>query len=369
LPFWVSEWQQAEQISEINSSPRLCVSRPHGRTRSLSTGSKGYVPNKADLVQINSLPAQECDNNMLFNTPPPTNNMVCNSPSRLRSASTSFHEPVSKPSIDSPGGSPINSPTLKPRSRRTHGNKLKTVLRARSSTNPHAPPDPNSFKNPFEKNEKDLEDSMDDMNFKIGSKQPVPPSFKELQQMEERYAEEKKEKERLQRKVKDMESLLFSPLHTFEDPLLSIDMGCKQKGTSTNSDTSSIVNSQPSAIPSMLIESSKHDGGLTPGFSVPLFDCCKSGCCNCLLTFTIPCIPSAKTRAVSEQRSYNCLDVCFSSAYSNRQSIRAKYNLGFAPCADCFLCVFCHCCLVDQTLRELKYHSKCREKNECKINV
>jgi Cys-rich protein (TIGR01571 family) len=51
-------------------------------------------------------------------------------------------------------------------------------------------------------------------------------------------------------------------------------------------------------------------------------------------------------------RDPNCCDVMCANAYDTRQSIRVRYQLGMAPCADCCACVFCHCCVVSQNTRE-----------------
>ncbi|CAM9541909.1 unnamed protein product [Discosporangium mesarthrocarpum] len=70
---------------------------------------------------------------------------------------------------------------------------------------------------------------------------------------------------------------------------------------------------------------------LSPAMDVSLFGCLTDPI-GLALTCCCPCVVSSFTRARIDERECTPLDaLCGSSAYSNRQSLRAKYNKGFSP--------------------------------------
>ena len=91
----------------------------------------------------------------------------------------------------------------------------------------------------------------------------------------------------------------------------------------------------------------------SPSYQEPLFGC-FSDPVGCALTACCPCVVLATFRANLDGRKATLVDyACCANPYQSRQSLRAKFALGFAPLNDCAAFVCCPCCAMHQDVREL----------------
>jgi len=96
---------------------------------------------------------------------------------------------------------------------------------------------------------------------------------------------------------------------------------------------------------------------LSPGYQEPLFGCFGDPT-GCALACCCPCIVAGSTKALLDERPCSVLDaLCMAGAYQNRQSLRAKYKLGFYPLKDCLTACCCGACMLHQEARELAKRS------------
>ena len=92
---------------------------------------------------------------------------------------------------------------------------------------------------------------------------------------------------------------------------------------------------------------------LSPGYDENMFGC-LSDVTGCVLSFCVPCIVAAATKATLDERPCTICDcLCASNPYQNRQSIRSKYKKAYDPIMDCVATICCMCCAVHQDAREL----------------
>eukprot|EP00904_Undaria_pinnatifida_P007301 jgi/Undpi1/3700/HiC_scaffold_16.g07070.m1 len=95
----------------------------------------------------------------------------------------------------------------------------------------------------------------------------------------------------------------------------------------------------------------KANAMMSPGMEVSLFDC-LSDVGGCLMACCCGCIVSGFSAARLDNRECTIFDI-FTNDYQVRQSLRAKYNMGFAPCQDCCSLYWCQCCFIMQTAKEV----------------
>ncbi|CAM9630194.1 unnamed protein product [Choristocarpus tenellus] len=91
---------------------------------------------------------------------------------------------------------------------------------------------------------------------------------------------------------------------------------------------------------------------MSPGMDVSLFDC-LSDPVGLVLSCCCSCVVSAFTRSRLDERECTPFDTCAASAYADRQSLRSKYNMGYAPAPDCLSAMCCQACFTMQTAKEL----------------
>eukprot|EP01083_Nonionella_stella_P157152 509838_1 len=98
-------------------------------------------------------------------------------------------------------------------------------------------------------------------------------------------------------------------------------------------------------------------------FTSGLFDCCDSGCCDCLCAFCFfPCFVGT---VMENKDGTGCCSTCLGitfcgvicSAFS-RKSVRDSYRIEGGICSDCCAMCFCHCCAALQMKREVEVRSK-----------
>lgn len=97
---------------------------------------------------------------------------------------------------------------------------------------------------------------------------------------------------------------------------------------------------------------------LSPGFMEPFFGCFSS-VPGCLLSCCCPCVVAAANEANVAERPVTLVDClfCCPSPYTTRQTLRKKYNMGYAPFNDCAALYCCACCFMHQTTREIAKRS------------
>eukprot|EP00123_Amoebidium_parasiticum_P001245 comp12285_c0_seq1/m.7111 comp12285_c0_seq1/g.7111 ORF comp12285_c0_seq1/g.7111 comp12285_c0_seq1/m.7111 type:complete len:575 (-) comp12285_c0_seq1:715-2439(-) len=212
----------------------------------------------------------------------------------------------------------------------------------------------------------------------LGESGAIPSSPSRIEKLEGEILRLKLERERLEMREKEMTGVLNDSITTFECIGLGSNESTngKPKTNAWTIEFSSeekklgnalpIVTSQPAAVVGMGRRGGAGGPGdtmdfperfelsetLAPGFLTEFFGCMES-LPRCLAACFVPCVVTAYTQAAVDGRECQTCDVCWTNAYSTRQGVRAKYDMGFAEGKDCCLCIGCHPCLVSQTAREV----------------
>lgn len=86
------------------------------------------------------------------------------------------------------------------------------------------------------------------------------------------------------------------------------------------------------------------NGALSPGYDESLFGC-FSDLPGCAVSCCFPCIPSAIMKSAMDDRPCTFLDcLCPMNLYQFRQSMRAKYSMGYSTVTDLVTVLCCGCC-------------------------
>lgn len=90
---------------------------------------------------------------------------------------------------------------------------------------------------------------------------------------------------------------------------------------------------------------------MTPGMQASLFGCLTDPV-GSLVTLFCPCVVAAFNTARVDNRECTLCDLT-ANDYQTRQSLRARYSVGYAPLPDCCSMVCCQCCFIVQTAKEI----------------